>query len=141
MSKSNPQDAMVGDLIMWTSNYGGFSFGKIISFNRDGVPMVRPISQPYFKEYDWVEDLEDFKPVPWGAKTKDGVKGYYRLKQVKVDEHIPLRYSGGHQAGYNWMIIAYGPNNPKARTVTEEHPIAKAKRQFAELESETSSPF
>jgi len=103
MSNRNPQDAMVGDLIMWTSNYRGFAFGKIISFNRKGVPMVRPI--------------------------------------CPGSELLPRRYGRGRQAGCSWMVIAYGPNNPKSRSTAEPHPIALAKQQFAELESKIHGAF
>lgn len=139
----NPQDAMVGDLIMWTSNHSGFNFGKIISFNSNGVPMVRPIRLPWFED----KRLVGFKYVPdevngyW--RDIDGERVKVRLEAIYEEVNIqhPLRYGRGYQAGYNWMVIAYGPNNPKSRTVEELHPIALAKQQFAELETKVQGAF
>ncbi len=144
MTKStNPQDAMVGDLIMWTSSRGGFSFGKIISFMNGGRPMVRRIREPWFegKRYlgsDWVPDENG----RWGT-DKDGnrIKGRWQGRYEEVNIQHPVEYRGGQKSGYNWMVIAYGPNNPQSRTVSEPHPIALAKRLFAELESGIQGAF
>lgn len=141
-SNTNPQGAMVGDLIMWTANNSGFNFGKIISFMKDGRPTVRPIREPWFQEHAYVEDLDQWVTTNWGSQTNEkGEKGYYGSKKVKVDIQHPLGYSGGQQSGYSWMVIAYGPDNPKSRTITEPHPIAKAKQQFAELETKVQGAF
>ncbi len=140
---TNPQDAMVGDLIMWTANNSGFNFGKIISFMKDGRPMVRPIRNPWFEERrymgsDWVPDENGY----WGTdKNGNRVRGRWQARYEEVNIQHPVGYHGGQQSGYSWMVIAYGPNNPKSRTVSEPHPIAKAKQQFAELESGVQVAF
>lgn len=136
MSDKNKNGAQVGDLIMYTSRFGGFKFGKIISFNRNGTPMVQPIAQPYFKEFEYVIDKDNWTPTKYGRFNKEkGETGYFGYKNVKVDKQIPLRFGRGHEAGSDWMVIAYGENTEMARTIEEEHPIAKAKRQFRELEA------
>lgn len=139
---TNPQDAMVGDLIMWTSNNSGFNFGKIISFNSGGCPIVRPIREPWFegkrlKGFEYHEDPTGYWQYVDGARKRVKAEAIYE----EVNIQHPTRYGPGHQAGYSWMVIAYGPNNPKSRTTTELHPIAKAKQQFTELESKIQGAF
>lgn len=136
----NPQNAKIGDLIMWTSNTSGFQFGKIISWMADGRPMVKPIGQPY------VQTTRDTGEKYWSpnkysqqSHPETGEKGFWYNKYEPCNILMPVHYDYGQQSGYSWMVIAYGDD--RVETVTAEHPIAKARRQFMELEGKKGYAF
>lgn len=141
MRDKNPQNAKVGDLIMWTSNFGGFKFGKLIGFNRNGTPMVQPIGQPYVQRRRVVPGEKDWRDYAYGDSIhpETGKRGYWTDKYEVCEIQVPVHYSRGHEAGSTWTVIAYGDG--RAETTTEEHPIAKARRQFMELEGKKGYAF
>lgn len=141
MRDKNPQNAKVGDLIMWTSNFGGFKFGKLIGFNCNGTPMVKPIAEPYIQTRRMSETEKVWRDYVYGNEIhpETGKKGYWIPAIEDCNIPIPLQYGRGHEAGSTWTVIAYGDG--RAETTTEEHPIAKARRQFMELEGKKGYAF
>lgn len=142
MRDKNPQSAKVGDLIMW-ANYdgGGINFGKIVSFASDWRPMAKGFRQPWFEE----ERIVGFKYIPdekgWTFSMIDGVQVRVRSEAIRESVNVshPLQYANTQRVTDGWMVIAYGDG--RAEATTEEHPIAKARRQFMELEGKKGYAF
>lgn len=143
MTDKNPQNAKVGDLIMWPNYNGGgkLNFGKIVSFASDGRPMAKSFWQPWFEKDRLVGYKFEADPKGWTWGEVDGQRVRGRSKAVYEEVNIqhPLRWSHTRRATNGWLVLAHGDG--RAETTTEEHPIAKARRQFMELEGKKGYAF
>lgn len=142
MTDKNPQNAKAGDLIMWPNfNGGGLNYGKIVSFSSDGRPMAKSFWEPWFEKDKIVDWKFEADPSGWTWGEVDGQRVRGRSVPIREEVNIqhPLRWSHARRVTSGWVVLAYGDG--RVETTEAEHPIAKAKRQFMELESKYGFAF